>query len=204
MQEAAGDSMKCTNIRIEDEVIRFDCPHCGVDAEIDEPTLKAFWEQKPDGHFPCPEPEGCGHDLVLPTLEEIELRKTVVPPPVGAYHPDPEQVNTPPKAKPIQEKTPAELAAEMLNADQEPEKEHTNGHAAATALAIRTFRHSDWQGGGQDNFDREVSKFLAETGEANIISVNPISYTDGDAKLNDYGVMVVFKRQQTGETEWDG
>ncbi len=62
-------------------------------------------------------------------------------------------------------------------------------------MAIRTFRHSDWQGGGQDNFDEEVSRFLVGVGTGNVVSVTPISYTDGDAKLDDYGVMVVFKHE---------
>ena len=68
-------------------------------------------------------------------------------------------------------------------------------------MAIRTFRHSDWQGGGEDNFDEEVSRFLKKIGSDNVVSVNPISYTDGDAKLIDYGVMVVFKHGADSSAE---
>ena len=68
-------------------------------------------------------------------------------------------------------------------------------------MAIKTFRHSDWQGGGEDTFDEEVSKFLEEVGTGNVVSVTPISYTDGDAKLDDYGVMVVYNHQPEGAAE---
>ena len=61
-------------------------------------------------------------------------------------------------------------------------------------MAIRTFRHGDWQGGGEDNFDDEVTRFLEETGLDNVVSVTPMTYTDKDDKMIDYGVMIVFKR----------
>ena len=61
-------------------------------------------------------------------------------------------------------------------------------------IAIRTFRHGDWQGGGECDFDSEVSKFLKKTGTDNVVSVTPVSYTDKDEKLIDYGVLVVYER----------
>jgi len=66
-----------------------------------------------------------------------------------------------------------------------PKPMTTNGQEIQ--MAIKTFRHSDWQGGGEDNFDEEVSRFLVGVGTGNVVSVTPISYTDGDAKLDDYG-----------------
>ena len=62
-------------------------------------------------------------------------------------------------------------------------------------MAIKTFRHSDWQGGSEDTFDEEVSRFLERVGSDNVVSVTPVSYTDRDANLIDYGVMVVYKHQ---------
>jgi hypothetical protein len=31
--------------------------------------------------------------------------------------------------------------------------------------------------------------------------VTPVSYTDGDTKLNDYGVMIVYKHESEGTPE---
>ncbi len=240
------ESVKCANVRIEEDVVLFDCPHCGLDVEVDEPILAGLWEQSPEGKFQCPETEGCGKTYVLPTIEEVALRKTVVPPPMGEYHPDPELVNTPPKPKKIEEKPPgppveevpvtedkpaddlAEKKTEVLSpvtldqlvekaveetpiilsgaspqktkpAVSPPKPMTTNGQEIP--MAIKTFRHSDWQGGGEDNFDEEVSKFLVGVGTDNVVSVTPISYTDGDAKLDDYGVMVVYKHEPEGAAE---
>ncbi|MDP7559972.1 MAG: hypothetical protein QF745_05480 [Planctomycetota bacterium] len=237
--ETMTESVKCANVRIEEDMILFDCPHCGLDAEVDESTLAGLWAQLPEGTFQCPESEKCGKEFVLPTLDEVSLRKTVVPPPMGEYHPDPELVNTPPKPKKIEEKPPGPPVEEVpvtedksadglveketevfpVAQDQPAEKaveetpiilsgasppkskpavsppKPTTTNGQEMPMAIRTFRHSDWQGGGQDNFDEEVSRFLVGVGTGNVVSVTPISYTDGDAKLDDYGVMVVFKHE---------
>jgi hypothetical protein len=238
MQEALTGPMKCANVRTEEGMVLFDCPHCGLDAEVDEATLAGLWEQSPDGHFPCPVPQGCGKTYVLPTLEEVATRKTVVPPAMGEYHPDPELVNTPPKPRKIEEKPPGPpVETQEKEADPPISKVETatapvedtpiirSGESApkpkpqtvstkATkpkpgqptngqdlVMAIRTFRHSDWQGGGKDQFDDEVSRFLEEVGADNVVTVTPVSYTDGDTKLNDYGVMIVYKHESEGTPE---
>ena len=234
-----AETLKCANVRVEEEMVLFDCPHCGLDAEVDEPTLAGLWEQSPEGKFQCPEPEGCDKEYVLPTLDEVASRKAAAPPPMGEYHPDPELVNTPPKPKKIEEKPPGPPLEEVpvtednpaddlagnkteeipVTQDKPAEKaveetpiilsgaspkqtkpavsppKITTTNGQEMLMAIRTFRHSDWQGGGQDNFDEEVSRFLVGVGTGNVVSVTPISYTDGDAKLDDYGVMVVYKHQ---------
>jgi len=239
MGEAVAESVKCANVRIEEDMILFDCPHCGLDAEVDESTLAGLWAQSPKGTFECPESEKCGKEFILPTLDEIAQEIITAPPPMGEYHPDPELVNTPPKPKKIEEKPPGSSVEEVPvvedkptddlakkkteeisvaqdqpeeKADEEtpiilsgaspkkakpavspPKPMTTNGQEIQ--MAIKTFRHSDWQGGGEDNFDEEVSRFLVGVGTGNVVSVTPISYTDGDAKLDDYGVMVVYKRE---------
>ncbi len=253
MEEAVAETMKCSNVRIEEDMVLFDCPHCGLDVEVDEPTLAGLWEQSQEGKFQCPEPEGCGKKYVLPSLDEVDLRKTVLPPPMVGNHPDPELVNIPPKPEKIEEKPAGPPAGEVPVAQDKPadnlaEKETeefpvaedklankaveetpiilsgaspqqtkpavsppkpapipvkptsaTNGQGVL--MAIRTYRHSDWQGGGEDTFDEEVSRFLERVGSDNVVSVTPVSYTDRDAKLIDYGVMVVYKHQPEGQEE---
>jgi hypothetical protein len=64
-------------------------------------------------------------------------------------------------------------------------------------LRIKTFKRSDCVEVGKDHFDEKVSAFLEKIGQANIVSINPISYSyvelGSRAVLVDYGVTIVFK-----------
>lgn len=64
-------------------------------------------------------------------------------------------------------------------------------------LRIRCIKRTDCVEVGKDHFDEVVSKFLAEVGETNIVSINTLGYTHVDMGsrqiLSDYGVMVVYK-----------
>jgi hypothetical protein len=64
-------------------------------------------------------------------------------------------------------------------------------------LKIRCIRRTDCVEVGKDHFEDEVSKFLAQLGEANVVSINTIAYTHVDMGsrqiLTDYGVLIVFR-----------
>ena len=64
-------------------------------------------------------------------------------------------------------------------------------------IRIRCIKRTDCVEVGKDHFDEVVSKFLADVGEANIVSINTLGYTHVDMGsrqiLTDYGVMVVYK-----------
>ncbi len=64
-------------------------------------------------------------------------------------------------------------------------------------IRIKTIRHTDCIEVGHDRFDEILSQFLAKVGEANIISINTLSYTYldiGTQKLmTEYGVMIVYR-----------
>lgn len=64
-------------------------------------------------------------------------------------------------------------------------------------IRIRCIKRTDCVEVGKDHFDEVVSKFLAEVGESNIVSINTLAYTHVDMGsrqiLTDYGVMVVYK-----------
>jgi hypothetical protein len=64
-------------------------------------------------------------------------------------------------------------------------------------LRVRCIKRTDCVEVGKDHFDEVVSKFLAEVGETNIVSINTLGYTHVDMGsrqiLTDYGVMVVYK-----------
>ena len=64
-------------------------------------------------------------------------------------------------------------------------------------IRTKTIRRIDCVEVGHDRFDEVVSDFLAKVGEANIISINPVTYTHidiGSQKLlTDFGVFIVYR-----------
>jgi DNA-directed RNA polymerase subunit RPC12/RpoP len=64
-------------------------------------------------------------------------------------------------------------------------------------IRTHTVRHASCVESGHDHFDEVVTKFLSETGEANIIGIHTISYTLFDVTtqkmMTDYGVLVVYR-----------
>jgi len=64
-------------------------------------------------------------------------------------------------------------------------------------IRIKTIRHTDCIEVGHDRFDEIVSNFLAKTGEANIISISTITYTNLDIGtqkiMTEFGVLIVFR-----------
>ncbi len=192
--------MKSVNVRWEDELVRFDCPHCGVDGEVDEETLRAIWAADGAGMMTCPEPDGCQKQYILPTLEELDAHKAwglsshVDSGTVPAAEPENPSMASQPIPEPAVVATPILKAGPIHTRPAHPTAPiHQTGHARMK-MAIRTFRHMDYKQSGQDIFDQSVSDFLEQQGTANIVSVSPISYMDRDDKLVDYGVMVVFRK----------
>ncbi len=219
--------MKCVNARWEDEVFRFDCPHCGVDAEVDEATLREFWERDARGFLVCPGPEGCGLEYILPTVAEAEIMKSpspaaqTEPAPVplketaaAAPAPQVDPVFVFPKPAAAQTRTPNPVQQRTQPVPQQAAQRvaapvaRSNGARPNMRMAIRTFRHVDYRSSGKDLFDQTVTDFLEEVGTENIVSITPISYMDRDDKLVDYGVLVVHRRAAAvpgaapAKTEW--
>src|ERR1041385_8484720 len=64
-------------------------------------------------------------------------------------------------------------------------------------IRIKTIRHTDCIEVGHDKFDEFVSNFLGKVGEANIISINSLTYTHLDIGtqklLTEYAVMIVYR-----------
>jgi DNA-directed RNA polymerase subunit RPC12/RpoP len=64
-------------------------------------------------------------------------------------------------------------------------------------MRVKTIRHTDCIEVGHDKFDEFVTNFLQKIGEANVVSITPLTYTHVDIGsqkiLTDYAVMVVFK-----------
>jgi DNA-directed RNA polymerase subunit RPC12/RpoP len=64
-------------------------------------------------------------------------------------------------------------------------------------MRVKTIRHTDCIEVGHDKFDEVVSAFLQKIGDANIVSLNSLTYTHidiGSQKLlTDYAVLVVYR-----------
>ncbi len=88
-------------------------------------------------------------------------------------------------------KTPTESLIEKPLPPMEVAKD------AHKQLRTKTIRHTDCIEVGHDRFDEFVSNFLGKVGEANIVSINTITYTHldiGSQKLlTEFGVMIVYK-----------
>ncbi|MGH7969444.1 MAG: hypothetical protein ACREIC_12025, partial [Limisphaerales bacterium] len=64
-------------------------------------------------------------------------------------------------------------------------------------LRVKTIRHTDCIEVGHDRFDEIVSSFLSKTGESNIVSLTPITYTFLDIGtqklLTEFGLIIVYR-----------
>jgi len=64
-------------------------------------------------------------------------------------------------------------------------------------IRVKTIKHTDCIEVGHDRFDEIVSNFLGKVGEANIMSITPLTYTFLDIGtqklLTEFGVLVVYK-----------
>ena len=67
----------------------------------------------------------------------------------------------------------------------------------AFSIKVKTIRHSDCVEVGHDKFDEIVTKFLNKVGEANLVSMTPITYQYveiGSQKVvTDFGVLIMYK-----------
>ena len=214
MRVRYGSAMNCKNARLEGEMIRFDCPSCGVDADLDEATLDKLWLEY-QGQVTCPLPQGCNTQYTIPSKTELDvLRAAAAAAAMGL-------------TTEIEPSEPSDEAAESdLEAEPEPEKPKFTGpfryesksdkedsnddefdqvvarnreqdSKPQSPLAIRTFRRIDCIHQGKDCFDDTVSEFLGEIGKENIISVTPVTYMEKIDKCTDYGVVIYYNTPES-------
>ena len=125
--------MKCVNIRTTAETILFDCPHCGLEAEIEDSSMLEYWTNY-EGKVTCPVPQGCNMQYEIPTAEEVASSRTagaapteVEPPLEPAATPEAtEAEEATPTTRPTGESDAAETADEP-EAEVEPEKPKFTG-----------------------------------------------------------------------------
>ena len=214
--------MDCVNVRLNGELIQFDCPNCGVDAEINEETLTQI-RSNFDGAVTCPLPQGCNSVYSVPTEEDINNLKSkggqteavdgdisdTISQTTGdaeATEPTEEDVIEEEKPKPtgpFRYESKSEEATAWTKEFENKKSEKTQ-KPITSPLAIRTFRNKECIVQGQNRFDDVVSSFLGEIGKDNVICVSPINYTDPQDKSPDYGVVVYYQnstKQSKGQEQ---
>ena len=199
--------MDYVNIRLNGELIQFDCPNCGVDAEINEETLTQIWANF-DGQVTCPLPQGCNSVYSVPTVEDMQQLRSRAGQAVvagggindiitGMIEKEPAEEDAleeekPKPTGPFRYESKSEEASAWTE-DFENKKSAKTQKPITSPLAIRTFRNKECIVQGQNRFDDTVSRFLGEVGKDNVICVSPINYTDPQDKSPDYGVVVYYQ-----------
>jgi hypothetical protein len=207
--------MDCVNVRLNGELIQFDCPNCGVDAEINEDTLQEIWSNF-EGMVTCPLPQGCNSFIKIPSKEQIqELRHTSIPvgggvnDVIGRLNESGEDEKEEGKAEEEDKTSPSgpfryvskSNEATAWAEDFENKKSAKTQKPSTSPLAIRTFRNKECIVQGQNRFDETVSSFLGKIGKDNVICVSPINYTDPQDKSPDYGVVVYYQNSSKRNPE---
>jgi DNA-directed RNA polymerase subunit RPC12/RpoP len=163
----------------------FNCPKCEQELAVDSSGAGT--------EINCP---SCGESIIIPDSEAGAGRG------IPTLAPDP----TRPPANPISSSAAAKLelhlrvpsnkAAESLIAKPLPPME-VSAKDTDKKIRVKTIKHTDCIEVGHDRFDEIVSNFLGKVGEANIMSITPLTYTFLDIGtqklLTEFGVLIVYK-----------
>jgi DNA-directed RNA polymerase subunit RPC12/RpoP len=166
----------------------FNCPKCEQELAVDSSGAGT--------EINCP---SCGESIVIPDSEAVGGRgiPTLPPEPGGPELRPGNPIASSAAAKvELHLRVPSNKAAESLIAKPLPPME-----AAAKdtdkRIRVKTIKHTDCIEVGHDRFDEFVSNFLGKVGEANIMSITPLTYTFLDIGtqklLTEFGVLIVYK-----------
>jgi hypothetical protein len=155
--------------------INFKCPNCDQELEVDAAGAGSTLQ--------CP---SCFITITVPSAGP-----ETAPPPVAKA-----PATTPPPVEKHFSVPNHTAATEALI--QKPNKPlEVAAKETDKRMRIKTIKRTDCQEVGKDRFDEKVSDFLDHVGQANIISINTVTYSMIDmsthAQLQDYGVLIVFR-----------
>jgi DNA-directed RNA polymerase subunit RPC12/RpoP len=152
----------------------FSCPSCKQQLEAD--TSMAGNE------IACP---SCAATIVIPEANPMNIHVNPIASSAAAkqeYHFSVPVRDTPAEVL-IKKPTPPLEAQARADGDKR--------------LRVKCIRRTDCVEVGKDHFDDVVSDTLQKIGEANLISVTPLTYTHMDLgtrqMLTDFGVMIIFR-----------
>lgn len=166
----------------------FNCPKCDQELAVDSSGAGSEIE--------CP---SCGETITIPEEDAAHSGIPTLPPEeTGARIGNPANPIASSAAAKVEmhlrvpiNKAPEVLIAKPLAPLEVAAKESDR------KMRVKTIKHTDCIEVGHDRFDEVVTNFLVKVGEANIISINTLTYTHldiGSQKLmTDFGVMIVYR-----------
>ena len=168
----------------------FNCPKCDQELAVD--SMGSGTE------INCP---SCGSSIIIPEAESPNSRLSPAADSAGpradAAHPINPIASSAARKIEMHLRVPVHKTTESLIEKPLAPLDSAAVKDAEKKMRTKTIRHTDCIEVGHDKFDEVVSNFLAKTGEANIVSINTISYTHLDIGtqklLTDFGVMIVYK-----------
>lgn len=162
----------------------FNCPKCDQELAVDSSGAGS--------EIDCP---SCGESIVIPgpNSGSPPLMRTDGAP--GAASVNPIAASAAAKVQ-MHLRVPVHKTTEVLI-----EKPLAPLEAAAKdtdkKIKVKTIKHTDCIEVGHDKFDEVVSSFLSKVGEANVVSLSPMTYTHldiGSQKLlTDFAVLIVYR-----------
>jgi DNA-directed RNA polymerase subunit RPC12/RpoP len=165
----------------------FNCPKCEQELAVDSAGAGS--------EINCPT---CGETIIIPQPEGVVNRVGLEvdnKPRVESHNANPIASSAAAKIE-MHLRVPVHKTTEsLITKPLQPLEAAAKG--TDKKIRTKTIRHTDCIEVGHDRFDEFVSAFLVKTGEENIISINPINYTNldiGSQKLmTEYGVFIVYR-----------
>ena len=167
----------------------FNCPKCEQELAVDSSGAGTEIE--------CP---ACGESIVIPQGEPA-VPRVAAPGEVAApgrveVHPINPIASSAAARVEMHLRVPSHKAAESLISKPLPPIEAA-AKDSEKHIRVKSIKHTDCIEVGHDKFDEIVSNFLGKIGEANLISITPLTYTFLDIGtqklLTEFGVLIVYK-----------
>ena len=173
--------------------ITFKCPHCEQELAVDVSGAGSEIE--------CP---SCGEKIVIPAQSSPPRQQPSNPSPAaeggksGAHHPVNAMASSAAAKVEMHLKVPVSSDKPTASLLSKPSKPlEVAAKETGKIVRVKSIRHTDCIEVGHDRFDEMVSNFLAKVGEANIISITPLTYThldSGSQKLmTEYALLIVYR-----------
>lgn len=166
----------------------FNCPKCEQELAVDSSGAGS--------EINCP---SCGETITIPEPESVVPRPAAesgTPPPRVGPHVVNAMASSAAAKVEMHLHVPSNKASERLIAKPLVPLE-VAARETDRKMRVKTIRHTDCIEVGRDKFDEVLSNFLGKIGEANVVSITPLSYTHLDIGtqklLTDFAVMIVYR-----------
>ena len=166
--------------------IIFNCPKCEQELAVDSTGAGS--------EINCP---ACSEKIVIPASKSPAPVPHAPPPSHDPAHPvNPMATSAAAKVEMHLKVPVGSKPTESLIGKPIPPLEVT-AKETDKKLKVKTIRHTDCIEVGHDKFDEFVTAFLQKVGEANIVNINPLTYTHldiGSQKImSEYAVLIVYR-----------